>query len=124
MLCHKYKCIYIHIPKAAGKSIQHVFAKQLGLGSKKGSDLLVGMNANPDSGPPDLSHLKASEYVQLGYLSQEKFDSYFKFSFVRNPWDRIVSEPNITMMNPGSLSPIYTGKILKPLDTNLGNDSG
>ena len=92
MLCHKYKCIYIHIPKTAGKSIQHVFARQLGLGSKKGSDLLLGMNDNPALGPPELSHLKTSEYVQFGYLSQEQFDSYFKFAFVRNPWDRIVSE--------------------------------
>jgi hypothetical protein len=92
MLCHKYKCIYIHIPKTAGKSIQHVFAKQLGLGSKKGSDLLLGMNDNPALGPPELSHLKISEYVQFGHLSQEQFDSYFKFAFVRNPWDRMVSE--------------------------------
>lgn len=92
MLCHKYKCIYIHIPKTAGKSIQHVFTRQLGLRSKDGSELLVGMNDDPALGPPVLSHLKASEYVRHGYLSQEQFDSYFKFSFVRNPWDRIVSE--------------------------------
>ena len=34
----------------------------------------------------------ASEYVDLGHISPANYASYFKFSFVRNPWARLVSE--------------------------------
>ena len=30
MICHDYKCIFVHIPKTAGQSIEHVFLNQLG----------------------------------------------------------------------------------------------
>jgi hypothetical protein len=61
-----YKCIFIHIPKCAGISV---------------SMSLFGNLAG--------GHLKARDY-QLIY-SKKEFDSYFKFTFVRNPWDRILS---------------------------------
>jgi hypothetical protein len=62
MISHELKCIFIHIPKCAGSSIN----QQLKLDS-------VGFSG----------HSPAS------YHSEYK--DYFSFTFVRNPYDRIVS---------------------------------
>lgn len=89
MFSHKYKCIYIHIPKTAGVSIRHF----LGM-SFKPSDQLYTIPFQPDDhkfNPPQ-PHLRAEDYLKYGMVTQEEFDSYFKFAFVRNPWERIVSE--------------------------------
>jgi len=60
----EYKCIFIHIPKVAGTSITKTL---FGCGSR---------------------HLRYTEYKKA---NPKKFRSYFKFSFVRNPWDRLYS---------------------------------
>jgi hypothetical protein len=91
MLCHEYQCIFVHIPKTAGQSIEHVFVGLLGRSWETRAPLLLRPNDDPKCGPPRLAHLKAAEYVSCDHVSQPQFDSYFKFSFVRNPWDRIVS---------------------------------
>jgi len=91
MICHDYKCIFIHIPKAAGQSIEHYFLKKVGLDWDSRSPLLLRKNDEPKAGPPTLAHMRASDYVKYHYTSKELFDQYFKFSFVRNPWSRSVS---------------------------------
>jgi hypothetical protein len=91
MICHEYKTIFVHIPKNAGQSIEHVFLDLLNLTWETRSSLLLRYNENPNAGPFRLAHLKASEYVQYKYLSADKFEKYFKFAFVRNPWSRMVS---------------------------------
>ncbi|EIU7473183.1 sulfotransferase family 2 domain-containing protein [Campylobacter coli] len=63
----KYKCIFIHVPKVAGSSIERVIYQT--------DKWLVG-------------HVKASDYTKF---DKDKFDSYFSFGFVRNPYDRFVS---------------------------------
>lgn len=60
-----YRCLFIHVPKTAGTSIcQALF------GGITGHDSL--------------------RRLWLFY-SPEEFDQYFKFAFVRNPWERLVS---------------------------------
>ncbi|HED6184630.1 TPA: sulfotransferase family 2 domain-containing protein [Campylobacter coli] len=63
----KYKCIFIHVPKVAGSSIERAIYQT--------DKWLVG-------------HVKASDYTKF---DKDKFDSYFSFGFVRNPYDRVVS---------------------------------
>jgi hypothetical protein len=91
MICHQYKCIFVHIPKNAGQSIEHVFLSNLGMSWELRAPLLLRENNLPELGPPSLSHLHAVDYVRKNYISEEIFDEFFKFSFVRNPWSRLVS---------------------------------
>jgi hypothetical protein len=68
MICHRYRCIFIHQRKCAGMSIMRAF----GL----------------DPGNPDW------HFMNDGVLSREhaaRPAGYFVFSVVRNPWDRFVS---------------------------------
>jgi len=61
-----YKCIFVHIPKNAGLSVSYTL-----FGNTGGS------------------HRKIINYKKI--FSKRTFNSYYKFSFVRNPWDRLVS---------------------------------
>ncbi|MBZ7980802.1 sulfotransferase family 2 domain-containing protein, partial [Campylobacter sp. RM12642] len=63
----KYKCIFVHVPKVAGTSIERAIFET--------DKWLVG-------------HKKAIQYVKY---NKEKFYQYFSFGFVRNPYDRICS---------------------------------
>lgn len=62
----KYRCIFIHIPKTAGTSILHALGRTSGM--RDHLPWYVYYNANP-----------------------RRYQAYFSFCFVRNPWDRTYS---------------------------------
>ena len=95
MISHKHKCIFVHIPKAAGKSIKQA---------------LFGI---PEFGPHLQSHSTETvpAYIENAYGHQSvaeyraypQFKQYFKFCVVRNPFDRLVSA--FTYLSHGGCNP-------------------
>ena len=87
-----YRTVFVHIPKTAGQSIEHVFLGKHGLSwNERGPLLLRARRRRRGDGPERLAHLYAREYVAHGYLSQETFGSCFRFTTVRNPYERALS---------------------------------
>lgn len=91
MISHKHKCIFIHIPKTGGTSIEHIIwpdpedktPENLWCNRKQA----IKLNKYHNEG---LQHLFAKDVKKE--VGENIFNSYYKFSFVRNPWDRLVSE--------------------------------
>ena len=71
MISHKHKCIFLHIPRTAGTSIEV---------------WLTGRDWHQSE--PGAKHLLASQAKEL---YRDYWDDYFKFSFVRHPVTRVLS---------------------------------
>lgn len=91
MISHSDKAIFVHIPRTAGQTIEHTFLTHLGLDQRMRPALLLREKLDGEQGPPRLSHLTAAQYQEYGYVTADEFSTYFKFSFVRNPWQRVYS---------------------------------
>ncbi|WP_082850117.1 sulfotransferase family 2 domain-containing protein [Halioglobus sp. HI00S01] len=91
MLCHKHNCVFVHIPKTAGMSVEQWFLDRLGLQEEDRPKLLLYRNDDPEKGPPRMAHLLAHQYVDCGHISADLFETYFRFSIVRNPYKRLIS---------------------------------
>ena len=93
MICRPYQCLFVHVPKTAGQSVEQFFMDRMGLDWDAGrAEVLLGDNPDTTRGTQKLAHLSAWEYVKDGFIEREEFDGLFRFSFVRNPFERIVSE--------------------------------
>ena len=89
MISHKYKCIFIHMPRTGGSFIEKILT-----------------NKDQWDVNPKLKHLTASQ-AKLEY--KKYWYRYFKFSFVRHPLSRFKSmmkysefffgEKNINLLN-------------------------
>lgn len=92
MISRQKNFVFVHIPKTAGTSVEEALLPFTEGASGGKQAVLISRNWNPFKGPPWLQHLTASEYVSRGFV--DSLDGFRTFSFVRNPWARLVSEYN------------------------------
>jgi hypothetical protein len=67
VISHEYKCINVHIPRTGGSSIEMMLAGKT---------------------------MENADHRTIHYYREQNnkvFNDYFKFSFVRNPWSKMVS---------------------------------
>lgn len=81
------KIIFIHIPKCGGSSIAAGLFDSVGI--RFGTYLKIKDRKKYFSGD-DMKHATAATYKN----TMKSWDDYYKFSVVRNPWDRFVSALN------------------------------
>ncbi len=77
MISHRHKCLFVHIPKTAGKSVLHAFGLPL-------------LGRDYDGGLEGISDPYGHRPV-IDYRREPWFRPYFKFAIVRHPLDRLVS---------------------------------
>lgn len=92
MISHKHKVIFLHIPKCAGTSINQLLSD-----NKNFNYLLPDYEYLYGWCPKRkifMQHATVQELIELELISNDIWDNYYKFTIVRNPWDRIVSSYN------------------------------
>jgi len=87
MISHEYKCIFIHIQRTGGTSIERAIS-----GQDQAKKFL------------QTKHILAKTAKEI---YKDYWNDYFKFSFVRNPWDRMLSIASMNWVNTG----IVKGKV-------------
>jgi len=103
LLSHTHRFIFIHIVKTAGMSVRAVLQPYTAEPERfvmRRPAKMAGDRVNPlyKVWETLLLHPKASEVKKE--LPPEIFESYFKFAFVRNPWDLMVSMYHFILREP------------------------
>ena len=79
MICHDKKFIYVHIPKCGGNSVNSILKEYISNGLGPGGKRKPG------------GYIQHQHICDIIEREDTPVDDYYKFTFVRNPWDRCVS---------------------------------
>ena len=108
-ISHKHKAIFVHIPKCAGTTIEHyllsdlmekrqknkqkskwMYAKKYLWGGGPGANMFWNGHWKHNEWTDAVQHLPI-KYIQR-VVDDKTYNNYYKFTFVRNPWARAVSD--------------------------------
>lgn len=103
MISREYQCVYIHIPKTAGTSIEtwfdyHGEEERRGRQdhrSLKHLQQAIWPSSRGRFGVQHFIHFVNQRYkarrMDFACVTQNEYQTFFKFAIVRNPWDRVYS---------------------------------
>jgi len=83
MIDHDIKCIFIHIPRTAGSSISTALSQR-----KKDGERFEKTKRDPKESKK--IHFSVEQAQKM--FGMDVWEEYLTFAFVRNPWDRQVSQ--------------------------------
>src|SRR5439155_495056 len=95
VISHKHKCIFVEVPKTGSTSVRAILGKawrpHLNLWQIRNQ-----METYWTRYGGRKNRILAALYLLLAEerrreIGRKQFETYFKFGFVRNPWDRVVS---------------------------------
>lgn len=131
MISHELKFIFLHIPKSAGSSItwflRDMSSDQISLNKDKNHRLYMDVHVFnkelADKGQcakyfehimyNNAKHLSLNEYKQ--FYGNHIVNSYFKFTVVRNPYDRVLSGYFFWYVDKNNFNGIFDKHIFKKM---------
>ena len=105
LISHKKKFIFVHVPKTAGSSLTSALQSFCHQPKDEAINRLlskIGVNTNwfgPYLNAKYGRKHTTAQQIKLIYPA-EVFNDYYKFAFVRNPWDTMVSYYHFLHSNP------------------------
>lgn len=102
MIGYSHKFVFVHIPKTAGKSVRTALRPYSLTPRQRAVDYTVRRFSKLDMFGYNAGGTHGTAQEICDAIGSERFTKFFKFSFVRNPWDHAVSAYHFQKTRPKS----------------------